>query len=191
MRLRGRRGDAEPLEGHVHAHYLATDENGDRRIDHLTVWCPAGLGEAELSALDVSTLRSWAFDHPIRLVLLDTLRLGVGAGPGGEALTWRSHTPFLPPRHPKRRAGLPVDTWEDQLRVELARRGLPAPHAIRTLRVGSASWGSFRRLRDRRESQTGLPALGFELEFEQPVRGPIALGRNSHFGMGLFLPVAE
>ncbi|HZU80094.1 MAG TPA: hypothetical protein VE991_09290 [Acidimicrobiales bacterium] len=47
----------------------------------------------------------------------------------------------------------------------------------------------FRTLR--RAKQGAFPYLGthgFQLEFAEPVQGPIALGRNSHFGMGLFLP---
>lgn len=191
MRLRGRQEGVTPIEGHMHAHYLVTDEDGDRRIDHLTVWCPAGLEEAELMALDLPTLRSWAFDHPIRLVLLDVLRPGSRKGPMAEARRWRSHTPFLPVRHPKRRAGRLVDTWEDQLRLELDRRDLPEPQGVRRMRVGPAAWGAFRRVRDRREARTGLPALGFEIEFDEPVCGPISLGRSSHFGMGLFLPADE
>lgn len=30
---------------------------------------------------------------------------------------------------------------------------------------------------------------GFEIEFAEPVCGPIALGFGCHFGLGLFLPV--
>jgi CRISPR-associated protein Csb2 len=188
LRLRGRRDGVAPLEGHVHAHYLVTDEDGDRRIDHLTVWCPAGLEDAELRALDLPTLRSWAFDHPVQLVLLDELRAGSPDGPAAEGRRWRSHTPFLPIRHPKRRGGRLVDTWDDQLRLELERRDLPQPQAVELMRVGPAAWGAFRRVRDGREPRAGLPALGFEIEFAEPVCGPISLGRNSHFGMGLFLP---
>ena len=31
----------------------------------------------------------------------------------------------------------------------------------------------------------------FRLSFARPVRGPLALGHSSHFGMGLFAPAAE
>lgn len=189
LSLRGRAGETGALEGHVHAHYLPTDEDGDRRIDHLTVWCPGGLDDAALRALDLVTLRSWAFDHPIRLVLLDTLRPASRTGPVAAARRWRSHTPFLPVRHPKRRRGEIIDGWGDQLRLELSRRRLPAPSSVRQLRAGPVHWAAFRRSRDRRDTRLGEVSLGFEIEFEEPVRGPIALGRNSHFGMGLFLPV--
>src|SRR5579883_3108459 len=111
LRLRGRHPDSgEIAAGHQHAHYLATDEDGDRRLDHLTVWCPAGIHPADLQALDVSTLRSWAFDHPIQLTLLGSLtKPAADQGPLDTARTWTSHTPFLPPRHPKRRGGKPTD----------------------------------------------------------------------------------
>ncbi len=189
LSLRGRVNGDERADGHVHAHYLPTDEDGDRRIDHLTVWCPGGLDREAIRALDIVTLRSWAFDHPVTLVLLDELRDDSSMGPLARARTWRSHTPFVPTRHPKRRGGRVVDGWEDQLRVELSRRSLPTPSAVRRLRSGSSHWGAFRRQRaGGRELACVRVALGFELEFDEAVRGPLALGANSHFGMGLFLP---
>jgi len=33
--------------------------------------------------------------------------------------------------------------------------------------------------------------LFFEIEFPEPVRGPLALGYGSHFGLGLFVPVLD
>ncbi|HEX5469557.1 MAG TPA: type I-U CRISPR-associated protein Csb2 [Gaiellaceae bacterium] len=190
--LRGRFEGDVPSHGHVHAHYLPTDENGDGRLDHLTVWCPQGLGSDEIGVLDFPTLTGWAFDHPLRLFLLSTLDKEeidrIGSGPLGSARQWISHTPFLPTRHPKRRGGAIVDGYRDQLVVELERRNLPSPIDVRPVRGGRRHWGAFRRERGQREHRPDPPALGFELSFAEPVRGPIALGRNSHFGMGLFLP---
>jgi len=193
-RLRGRVEGREPSQGHVHAHYFPTDEDGDVRIDHLTVWCPSGLGREEIDALDFPTLTSWAFDHPVRLLLLETLdgdeleALQQPSGPLARTRRWRSHTPFLPPRHPKRRGGMVIDTYEAQLLLELERRAFPEPVDVRPIERGRRHWGAFRRERQGRQPRADLPALGFELEFGVDVRGPIAIGRNSHFGMGLFLP---
>lgn len=189
-RLRGRSAETgDALVGHAHAHYLPTDEDGDGRLDHLTVWCPAGIGADELDALDFTTLTSWAFDHPLGLVLLETIEAGrEGDGPVAISQTWRSHTPFLPTRHPKRRSGRTVDGYADQVVLELERRGLPRPLRVRPVRAERRPWSAFRRERGQREHRPDLPVLGFEIEFAEPVRGPIALGRNSHFGMGLFLP---
>jgi CRISPR-associated protein Csb2 len=58
------------------------------------------------------------------------------------------------------------------------------------VRHADGPWSSFRTLwRAKQEAFPHLGARGFELEFAEPVQGPIALGRNSHFGMRLFLPV--
>lgn len=185
--LRGRDEETGTLQGHRHCHYLVTDEDGDRRADHLTVWCPAGLDDEAVRALDVITLRSWAFDHPISLVLLGTGAFPAAPPPLQSAHVWASHTPFLPTRHPKQRNGKWVDGYVDQIRLELRRRDLPDPAQVDLIRDHHPAWGSFQRERDRRRDPA-VPALGARLTFAQPITGPIALGRHSHFGMGLFLP---
>lgn len=187
MRLRGRRDGGGALDGHQHCHYLVTDEDADGRADHLTIWCPAGLGDEERALIDrASPLESWWTLRPLHLVVMDPGPQPVRPGPLAAATRWVSHTPFLPPRHPKRRADGVRDSYPDQVRTELSRRGLPDPVEVIHRRPRQRHWGAFRRERGGREP-TGA-ALGYELVFDRPVSGPIALGRNSHFGMGLFLP---
>ena len=41
--LSGKDGSGTPLKGHRHTFYLPSDEDGDGRLDHLTVWTPGGL----------------------------------------------------------------------------------------------------------------------------------------------------
>lgn len=188
--LRGKDGNDGPLmQGHGHCHYLVTDERGDRRADHLTVWCPAGLESDAIRALDVITLHSWTLDRPVSLVLLG--RHAASDLPSARIFAqthiWESHTPFLPVRHPKHRAGHIIDGYEDQVRLELSRRGFAEPLEVELVREHHPSWGSFRRERDRRRDPD-VPALGVRLTFSERVQGPIAIGRHSHFGMGLFLP---
>ncbi|TVR45720.1 MAG: type I-U CRISPR-associated protein Cas5/Cas6 [Puniceicoccaceae bacterium] len=49
----------------------------------------------------------------------------------------------------------------------------------------------FRRFRQKRNDDGGRRQSGFfRLTFPKPVPGPIALGHSSHFGLGLFIPVA-
>jgi hypothetical protein len=48
----GKDAAGRPLAGHGHAYYLPSDEDGDGRIDHLTVVAAKGLGEDEIRALD-------------------------------------------------------------------------------------------------------------------------------------------
>ena len=62
-KLSGKDASGKPLEGHQHAFYLPTDEDGDGQLDHLTVWTPGGLEEREFQAVvlnDHSQPRRWA-----------------------------------------------------------------------------------------------------------------------------------
>lgn len=189
--LSGKDASGRPLEGHRHAFYLAADEDGDRRIDRLIVYAAAGLGPAEQDALGaVRTLNPGRGRPEVHLHLLgfgspERFRTPVF----GRATCWRSHTPFLPVRHPKvRGAGEErrvVDDPIHQITLELERRGLPQPVSVRLLRA--ARWLEFRA---HRRGDAGPPgAWGFEVQFAEPVDGPLALGRLGHFGMGLFLPL--
>lgn len=188
--LRGTDDSGRPLEGHLHCHYLATDEDGDGRLDHLTAWCPAGLPPGAVEALDVERLTSWALDHPLHTVLIATDPSQDGPrGPVGFTRRWRSHTPFVLVRHPKRRGGRLRDGPLEQVELELSRRGFPAARVTHLRDDGRRHWGAFTRHRQGQEERAAAPpATGVRIEFSEPVRGPICLGRYSHFGMGLFLP---
>ena len=184
----GREGSAPRTDQHRHAHYLATPGSDGRRIDHLTVWAPEGFGPPEvecLAALSRIRMRSLPEPLPVALVALgdtDTLGLTELLGP---ARRWRTRTPFGLTRHPKRRGGKTVDGPEDQVRRELSARGLPEPDSIRLLR---GPWLEYRRTRPGVSRLEAPHAVGVELEFSSRLRGPLALGALSHFGLGLFLP---
>lgn len=188
--LSGKDERGRPLSGHRHAFYLATDENDDRRIDHLTVVAAEGFGPGERDALrSVRAINLGRGRPEVRLFLLGIGDVADFPAPlTRSSRRWRSHTPFVLIRHPKVRGTFEagkrvVDTPEDQVRLELTRRGFQEPAAVRSLR--SARWLEFRRHRHGQESLGW--ACGFELEFDQPVRGPIAIGYGCHFGLGLFV----
>ncbi|MER3411138.1 MAG: type I-U CRISPR-associated protein Cas5/Cas6, partial [Thermoleophilia bacterium] len=104
----------------------------------------------------------------------------------GPARRFCSHTPFLPVRHPKRRGDRLRDAVEEQVATELVRRGLPSPARVSRL---PGPWETFRIVRlAKKGCFPELGAHGFDIDLPEPVQGPIAIGRNSHFGMGLFLP---
>lgn len=171
---------AAARDDHRHVHVLAASGDG-RLIDRLAAFCPAGLTDNEVSLVRSVTLPA-LLGAAIRLEPADDARFSQ------RARRFRSHTPFLPVRHPKRRGGELRDTPAEQVATELRRRDLPEPVSVTPI---DGPWSSFRTLR--RAKQGAFPHLGahgFELEFAEPVAGPIALGRNSHFGMGLFLPIA-
>jgi CRISPR-associated protein Csb2 len=222
--LSGKDEAARPLEGHRHAFYLPTDEDGDGKLDHLTVVAEGGFGEAEVRAIDrLRELRVRSRDaetHPLRVLLLGLGRWDedrpIPGGPLGPSVMWTSATPFLVTRHLKTRGRKrdgedlrrsPAEFVMAVLREELARlierradlADLdPAAIAIAPLvdetgvfRLGARQLRpiQFRRFREKRGDDGGRrPTGAFTLTFPRPVRGPIALGHSSHFGMGLFLP---
>ncbi|WP_352432770.1 type I-U CRISPR-associated protein Csb2 [Pyrinomonas sp.] len=187
-----------PLAGHRHAHYLAADEDGDGRLDHVTVYAPCGFDHGDLEALVALRFIYRRGPEPdIRMVLL-----GIGARADFAnacvfacASRWRSASPFSLPRFATRGArGRPRlrDLPEAQLRRELMLRGFPEP--VRIERIGGYivgglmfRWSDFHV--ERRNGTRGHGLAGFEIEFAEPVAGPIALGFGCHFGLGLFLPV--
>ncbi|MGH9022528.1 MAG: type I-G CRISPR-associated protein Csb2, partial [Acidimicrobiia bacterium] len=121
---------------------------------------------------------------------------------------WHSRTPFVPGRHLNEatarrlaRAEPNEDPWHGfvamQVREELAARGLPVPDSVRVWPTGPGEgdhvdWLAFRRHRAwKRERLADAPrGVGVEINFPDPLLGPIALGRHSHFGLGLFRAVS-
>ncbi|MHB9049583.1 MAG: type I-G CRISPR-associated protein Csb2 [Pirellulales bacterium] len=211
----GKDEEGTKLSGHRHAHYLPTDEDGDGRLDHLTVVAELGFGSGELAALDKLRYLKFGEGESLNLLLLALGQVGDLKAPLlAEATTWISATPFLATRHPKSR-GRKRDRPEllgpdnqaafvaEVLREELARLRerrpeVPEPASVAPLcdtqgvfRIGARSLRpiQFKRFRQKRNDDGGRrPAGAFRIVFPRPVRGPICLGHSSHFGLGLFIP---
>ena len=196
--LVGKTADGTPLAGHLHAHYLATDEDGDGRLDHVTIFAPYGFDAEDVRALGQLTRIFQSGNRPeVRTVLT-----GLGHREQfnqvpilAPSRKWRSATPFSLPRFASRGAGKPPrprDLPEAQLRRELQVRNLPAPISITRIAGYPAPgrplvrWLEFHTRRFKGEQGYGL--AGFEVEFPEAVAGPITLGFACHFGLGLFIP---
>lgn len=213
----GKDEQGQPLAGHAHAFYLPTDEDGDGRLDHLTVFARHGFDVEERRALGrlrtLRTGREGEDRHPLRLLLL-----GMGtaseyhSGPLKPSRAWISATPYLATRYAKTRGRDRIDIrWpgaraaflERDIRGQLA-AALPQLSAAnlsqvrieplwddnQVFRIGRR-WRTiqFKRFRHKAGDDGGRRIAGaFRLIFPCPVPGPIALGWSSHFGMGLFLP---
>jgi CRISPR-associated protein Csb2 len=197
--ITGKTADGSPLEGHLHAHYFATDEDRDGRIDHITIYAPGGFDSDDVSALGQLTCIFRSGNRPDARMILT----GMGASerfPDAplfrESKRWRSVTPFSLPRFSNRSAGKPPrprDMPEAQLSRELESRRLPAPLSIKRIEGYTAGerplvrWLEFHSRRFNGSEGHGL--AGFEIEFPEDVRGPISLGFACHFGLGLFMPL--
>jgi CRISPR-associated protein Csb2 len=209
----GKDAQGERLTGHEHAWYLPTDDDGDGRIDHLTIIAQMGFGPQEIKALDRMRQLKRDEGDPVQLLLLGLSQLDKAAASPllGPARVWVSATPFLATRHPKRngrKKDAPSLLGSDNQRAfahqvlvhEIARLrerrpDIPAPLTVQPLN-GEHRCGAhklrpiqFRLFRKKWSDDGGRRAAGaFRIEFPEPVRGPICLGHSSHFGLGLFVP---
>jgi CRISPR-associated protein Csb2 len=188
---------------HAHAFWLP-DPNERGEIEHVLVHAPGGFSAEAVRALTALERLKRDAGEPLRLML-------EGFGPAslfdrvtalsGEALVWRSVTPYLHPWHLKKpQMRSPEATAAailEQLRREWRARGAALPEIAelrelpsiqrdgRTLRP--LHFHRFRRKRGLVQPDT-LGRL-LELRFAAHVRGPLALGFACHFGLGLFVPV--
>lgn len=198
----------EVRTGNEHAFFLPTDEDGDGRIDHVSIYAREGFDEEALAAIDRLT-RVWGHGayaiRPTRTAAVAESQFrdhgGVQAQSSsgriallGPARVWQSHTAFVPPRHTKLRGGAVVDAPPDQLVRLLERLGFPRPLAISALTAdGTQRWTAWNRFRRRRfkggGSGAGQPGHGFQITFAEPQLGPIAVGYGAHQGLGQFIAV--
>lgn len=197
----GKTPDGQPLGGHSHGHFIPTDEDGDGRLDHITVYAPRGFDDADIAALGkLPKLKRYDHPHDIRVALtgLGTAEQFADVPLFRASKHWRSVTPFSLPRFASRGAGKPPrprDLPDAQLKRELRLRGLPEPVKVAPRAGHKVSgrplmpWLAFHTRRSK--GQEGFGLAGFEIEFAEPVTGPLALGFGCHFGLGLFLPVEK
>ena len=216
--IAGKTIDGVPLIHHSHAHYLATDEDGDGHIDHLTIYAPRGFDKDDVAALGEMRSINWRESRTgVRLILtglgnasdfaVDDKKIALFQ----KRVKFRSVTPFSLPNFSTRGGGKPArfkDTTEGQMRRELRKRGLPEPIAVTPIKgffetlatlenIGEATprfrWLEFTYRRFNGTSGNGL--AGFEIEFASEdldkIKTPLTLGFGCHFGLGLFLPVTQ
>ena len=196
--ITGKMRNGVPLARHEHAHYFATDEDGDGRLDHLTIYAPRGFDKSDLEALgNLRSIHRRDNFPDVKMVLtgLGTAEHKLDAPLFRPSKRWRSVTPFSLPRFANRGGGKPPrprDLPAAQLRRELKVRGLPEPVSVKTIEGYAPAgrplvrWLEFHSRRYNGSSGYGL--AGFEIEFAEEIRGPVALGFACHFGLGLFSP---
>jgi CRISPR-associated protein Csb2 len=190
-------GDSAPalLHGHgAHPHvaFLALSDVGHRyasgAIRGVAIAIPRAAGpqdgQAAMSAF--RSVRKLAVDRrlaPFRLEAGGELRALQPERWVGPARLWRSVTPVVVDRHPKAATG----GVEGALRVAIAHALLPEPVRIEAATVpflaGPPAVPAFRG-----DLPRGM-RVHLELEFAEPVRGPVLVGRGRYLGIGLFAPV--
>ncbi len=102
----GKDAEGNYLRGHQHAWYVPTDEDGDGRIDHLTIYAEMGFGSEdplEIQALDRFRRLKRQEGESLNLLLIGLGTTDNVIGPMFvRSKQWVSATPFLVTRHPKK-----------------------------------------------------------------------------------------
>lgn len=187
---------------HGHAFWISEpDERGEVR--HVLIHVPMGLSDSAVRVL--TALRKIRYRERDLTVVLE----GIGAAElfaprttlVQKATVWRSVTPWLYPWHLKRSAfrspGALHAALLVQLQKEWQKRNKSSPEILSMRELPTVDFSGrrlspvhFRRFRQRPGlTQPDRTGHLLELEFESPVRGPLALGFGCHFGLGLFAPV--
>lgn len=188
---------------HRHAHILPLDLDGDGHLEHILIWAPMGLdGRAQTAIRQLRHTFTKGGVGPLRLAIAGSVveieELAILPGDWGASLRghvgtgceWVSVTPFVPPRHLKKRG---TNTLEGQVQAELASRGLPVAQRIEVLDAHDSDLARRQRhaVRVRRFGPPPPIDFGFTLKlgFAEPISGPLSLGYGSHYGIGQFAAV--
>jgi CRISPR-associated protein Csb2 len=197
--LTGQGRFGQPLGGrHEHSHLFPVDINGDGLIDHVVVYVPMGMRPNVLAGLQGLRViygkggKPWFGLREVSQNDGGVLASGVEwlCSVEGGAREWVSWSPFVAPRHVKRGGR---NTLGGQVRAELEGRGyLVSEDELRVVELGRVMGGGSGYELSRIEGRVRPPArvgYGIRLEFREAVKGPIAIGYGSHFGLGLFRAV--
>src|SRR5579884_926219 len=192
-RLAGKRDDGgDRREGHDHPFFLPFDLRSRGVVDGIDVWLPNGCTHDEFRAFS-SVPAIW--DDVVLKGRFPVTYLGqVEQSTGAQ---WTTVTPIVLDRFPKRRGpegSVVVDGAEEQIRRSLERRGFPnaqvdvwTPRQTIAHRFGGQTrLDAFRR--SRIGERTRHPVVGATVTFDQPITGPLVLGRLAHFGLGQLRP---
>ena len=199
--LTGQDADGTPLAGHRHLHILPISLDEPGRVDHFLLWAPMGLdAQAQRAILGLRQTWTKGGDKPLFVTVagmgsLDDLAATINQSCHrglGEATTWVSQTPFVPPRFLKKQG---KNALVEQVQAELVSRGFPTADHVDVMEREEWVEKNFHRfVRGRRPPAKAPPqdcGIGLRLTFAKPVHGPICLGYASHFGLGLFAAVPD
>lgn len=174
----GHEADGAPARGGQHAHlfFAAYSSGGGTQVNRVAVIAPDFCDRTSQTRRYWETLARAVEDMQF-LVCGRTgkFRIAAVSERGDEIFElsrfWRSVTPYRTTRHPK--GALSLSSFiESDVKAECARRAIPTPLSVQVSDIQSGP----------RESLSAT----LTLTFKGPVRGPLLLGRGSHFGEGLF-----
>jgi len=173
---------------HRHLHCLVVPARGRPIVQSLLLWAPEGLAAVDLDCAR-RLHRVLGRRHPALALECPTPRLAadVRRRVFGPSRVWQSLTPMALARFPRRRGGRMVDTEVEQVARELAVRSSVLAERLESVRrLRPAGCLGFVQHRASEQRPVDRLVMRLELTFSEPVHGPIVLGYNCHFGLGLF-----
>ncbi|MDG7036199.1 MAG: type I-U CRISPR-associated protein Cas5/Cas6 [Nitrososphaerota archaeon] len=188
-RFSGKTPDGEPLKGHVHAYILPFDEDRNGWLDHVAIRCREPFTAEEVNAIyGIDRLRFLNYKEPdVRMVPSQR------SLPSSNIL--ESVSPFVPPRHYRKGRGDYYEWVVGELIRELNNHGYPRPVKVEPLLTYSVNNGRqyqwYKFIRDHKRNGLERPGYGFKITFDHPVKAPIAVGHDAHFGLGMFMPLSR
>ena len=199
--LSGKNSEGQPLgDLHLHSHYLPLKSPDSQMalLNKLVVWCPAGFNANEILAL--SSIRELGGANFLAARDFRPCRLGFeGYGNISDiapwivskdgSTRWQSLTPFCSSRPAEWRTPS-IGEIKRSVKKECAYRGLPEPVNVERLTGNWNAYRTYRQTGSTRGLRNAKPAYGFRIEFSEPIHGPVSVGALSHFGLGLFIPIA-
>ena len=189
--LSGHDNKGKPLcDNHAQAHWLPVDNDRDGLIDHVAVYARYGIEPSTRSAFATLTKIYDRNGNSARVRFAGFHRRADLAGrcilfKGGTR--WVTATPYFAPWHKKKNYGT-----ADQVKKEAAMQKRKVVHvsAASTPAIptggGATSIASFESTRRGKAPINNGCHVAIRLARRED--GPILLGANSHFGLGMFVP---
>ncbi|HWL94852.1 MAG TPA: type I-U CRISPR-associated protein Csb2, partial [Phycisphaerae bacterium] len=199
----GKDKDGHILASNAHAYFLPMPDRTDPRyVRKVIVYARVGFEPLEVAALRKTQVEERRGNNKL---LWCSRLIGLDDNPSrdlhlrGPSSTWISFTPFIAHRHAKRRGSMrdiPENTDDPRgsflalaAREICQTRGLPPllDATPVTAAKNQLQFYEFRRARRKPGNDAYTRTTGYlRLTFEMPITGPLCLGYNNHFGMGLF-----
>lgn len=177
-------------DAHTHAYWLPEDDDDDGLIDHVLVYADIGIAAEVIAAL--ASVKSVGLSHQSYRLSPNWMGRELPSRMIGPSLRWSGITPYVTPlwrltKTGKERANF---TPEAQIGGEFKTLGLPsaimtwAPVRWTERGVLSAAQFEGKRQNGRKPNSDAIAAF-LDVEFTEPVQGPMAFGYGGHFGLGM------
>jgi CRISPR-associated protein Csb2 len=181
--LSGHDAQGSADRGHRHAYYLPLFSGEDQLTGLLVVSPQAKFNVQEMDAL--KAVRAIRWGGPATRTAVELLDADDHSA-FQVATRWVSLTPYAPLRRFWGTSGKRHLSPERQLSAELATI-FPNLAKVKVKTIGSTR-ARVRLARNAPERPEWQLAFNLEIQFPQPICGPVVLGHSSHFGLGLFVP---